>query len=1755
MNRAILPTALASILAGGIVASSVLMTSSKPVEAYTVDFSEGTYSKWNGSKYTFDWYRNPTVENGVTTYTISSASDLAGLAVVTNNLSGNDFKYIANKVATADKEFVALVDDFEGDVVKLDTDIDLRNYKWLGIGYPWSTPALTASTEFVNTEGQTVTYNAVDHIPDETVDPWVGDKNGNPISTRYKELPESELRFRDYLQPLTRDSFFDIENVSVDLNLMSSLNVSIESTSTSDSPIYCDDYESHSIKVTLPAIQRTNQFDFDTDIAVPYTFKNIKGYIETKGFAGTFEGNNHKIKNLSPDRTWVSDYTKRLHTYEPLARGLFSVVDEKGAIKNLNVQGKYTSGDPVSYSAFLCAYNYGLIDNCYVDGTMTQSVITQKCPVARDYDPDGTTYELSSSTMTVMPSGNSGFMTSQNYGTISNSYTVGNATQVFRQFGFFAATNYGTIDNCLNTADLISSKKTITFHTDEWGCYSSQKITYIDPKVIWGEDYDHWATTANDMYRPFTTNEFIYGVSSCDLNSHQLSSQIKFYTNVSAPNSDSTKGGRSVGLRYMPTTLAYYAGVLNLQGNYRFDFDESVWVPFIFNAMNGESIAANHIYGMYLEELMGGIAGLNQGVINNCENQGKVKYGSNITSDLRFSAYDGSYNSISKAKDVYDYIRLDNAYGIFSTAGPRASLAGGIAGLNIGSIQSVKNSGDVEIITAGTLQATSPEHLLAIAATQNGFYQNDVRYITASGEVYYSPYGFRWWANDETRDAGDRVASDQGKTFHYDRNMPYPYYVPTNALPAKNFQAGITGINMGEISGAVNNNNCIYSIAVYSRDNPKTHTESYISEIHDCSSTADSYAATHHIYDTVLKDIDITMQLAYSTIAQTKDYNLVGGNIKSSTKLADIISCADTGTFNMTTVAAPMLCDSSYNTNYKDVYTYNRLFDSDCIKGSISSSLISNSTNYNDGYEHTQDECIGAVIAPIVKQVTVSDLAVVNSDCDSLGTFTDCELSDIYVNNLYKVNEESQMKSGIGTFYNSSLKDIQVFGNDAFISCDGCTVDGLMTVGTVTSDYINSHGGEYVYMFHNSVCKDMLLESEVDFEYTDPLQSGKFQEIPGILKAYTDTNTFTNCVIMTPDGMVTYPSSNITYDPDDSIKSDAQMVYSKHAQENGALAYYLDHGYEANRTFDYAVATADKVNFKDYIPSSVKEYISSEHLVEIEQEHTLPAYTRKKIDSSEKSYYRVKSDSVSAATGYLTLSVERDGKTWSTENTNKLFPKTEVFLIPGENLNIKSTAEDGYELLGLTLKTKDKETKLESTSGKDCSYTFDSITMPNEDIELLSEWSGIYDIEIDDSLVEWVQLNVSATKSSKDKEVYVSYDVKDPAYALSEIYYYKYRNTGDNNWIIDTTEKYNIDLEKGSFIMPGTKIRLYATQLDNLTELNDIVIAGVHGTFETPHKITVKLDSSVDITNLTVDSVEMSPDATISPAIDEPQDFTKAVEYTVTAESGQSSSYIVQVQTVKDGFITQFDLKGRHGVIDDDKGTITVSLPDSENITNVKPYIVWSGTKIEPDISEAQDFTQDITYTVTSSKGDIKEYKIVINRQLFDSNIEDLQLQLGDYELGYTVNKDTKTILVEYPYGEDVSDVYLKSFAFNGADSNIEEGQHLNLTVTNKIIIVDSTGGTETYTLTSVEQVNPAKEITQFVLYGYNGVINQDTGEIVVTLPAKYDISNIAPDAVEFNGKSLAEFVTKQDFTKPVTYTVKGFNDTTKQYTVKVIQN
>lgn len=1802
-------------LSGFLAASMIIpfgITIAADEEPFDGDFDTGAFSEWDGLTYDFSWY-NPANE----TYVINSAAQLAALAILSNDFSSDE--YADFKDALPDNipsQYIDTVDSFENKVIELNTDIDLRGNAWLPIAYAWNTPNVTKSD-----------YDALGHVPSDltAVDSWVGDENGNMINTRYLEYPESEMRYRDLLYAVTATDGYAVTDGGTLTRKLSDGDVTAKKIfipSTSDIDPYravvpVAAYRNNpsltpsAIYNSLPQKEMCGALGYmyiyttdtvvdqgpsgidikgsyidrafgsledkiayksmelhDTDIYESYVYADIAPYADIDGFCGTFDGCGYRIKGLHPETPWTDDMTKRISTFDPIGKGLFGYIGTTGSVTNLNIQGEYLNTDVVSYSAFLCAYNYGTIENCYIDGTMEQGLVTQYYPIRRDYGPNGTSvYEFSNVPGTVLPVGNSGFVTAMNNGTISDCTTTGAVTQAYRQFGFITCTNNGTISGCKNKASFSTYEVETDFITDEWS-YSYNMTDNFD--FTNQAYYDAYArlkvptagmNAFNNIYADRTTQ------SDCTIYDWYIMGKNPYYAD------------------YLKYITAYMQGSAS---------DGAPWVPGMYMPEDGESVAANHLYGVYGYTAVGGICAVNNGIITGCENSGNIQIMYNTSTRNQGTQY--AQGEGASEKDYLSYIRPGNAYGLFSTQTETINLAAGIAPINKRTIELSYNSGRISkrALTARDKIFVEGGTFGLIAYTENGFYANDsIIYTTDTGTPTYNPLGLLWWFDEDdtgfqytrgersfdgsgtsgwTGANGNQVPADPnvGKTYTtlpYLGTSPYPLYqkafvdnpytdaVYTNSTSIYSetvtyqLTAGICVDNIGNITDTINDG-AAYAGITYISDGLD---DAVLLSNNEQNGPVD-YNIGYYLRNTFLSGNTVTNKTGKYGIA----YIASNENVNIAQIDTDVYEgasgyCLLYGDENMRmTISDVILYDAeldglgisktAYNIDFNGTYNFQP-----SING------VSEIKNCNILNAYMYAPAVNAGIGHGTVNAELTNLNFYGASAKyALGDFKNGTYTDLHVNTL-KDDNTFGMCEHILYAKNAAIEGMTAFTdtNDRILDINACIVNDIIVYGD-TPEITNELG--YRYFFADSNCKDMILQTNINIEWKNPNSTKATQNIPGVLKGVTDTNTFVDCVIQTPNGALSYPTFNYQLDDDRTIMSDAILAYDPDARKSGALAYYMDNGDSDERTFDYTVAFDDSED----ILSEITDAVDIDRVFD-NSVRELPAYTRKKISSNERSYYRLSIPFTSNGAGEIIGQLSRNSDTFATLATDQVFPVTDLFAYPGEKITLRVETRPGYDIVSCTQVTKSGETDLSKAlfgkgtalgSKKDKTTT---ITMGTEDILILSEWSNVYQINIEEN--PNVSITTNTSGSAEGQRIYVDTILANDSYEIESVWYYKYKRDDSNRSVLDTSTKYEIDLHEMYFDMPAADVRIYASLLGTNAKVQRVVLNGTEAIIDNDaHTITVVMENSSDLTNTFPEVFDTIGTTSVSPAPTERQDFTKPVIYSLTAENGAVVNYTMTVMATEDGTISYFEILGKAAEINADTHTIDIQLSSDIDLTNVTPKIVWSGSSISPE--GAVDLSSgSIVYHVTSSLGVVTDYTVNVTIPASSEALQEFNISIpGITDSVWTIDNTRQIITTTVPYGTDISSCTIERIKWYGMSVNMLEGDEINLTRCNYLTIKADNGDTITYAIVVAEAPFDAKTINQFTLYGHDGLIDETNKTITVTVPAKYDITDIAPDILAFTAKSVTDPYAAHNFTSAITYEVTAYDGTCVTYTVTVIR-
>ncbi|MET0387285.1 MAG: hypothetical protein ABW321_15055 [Polyangiales bacterium] len=202
--------------------------------------------------------------------------------------------------------------------------------------------------------------------------------------------------------------------------------------------------------------------------------------------------------------------------------------------------------------------------------------------------------------------------------------------------------------------------------------------------------------------------------------------------------------------------------------------------------------------------------------------------------------------------------------------------------------------------------------------------------------------------------------------------------------------------------------------------------------------------------------------------------------------------------------------------------------------------------------------------------------------------------------------------------------------------------------------------------------------------------------------------------------------------------------------------------------------------------------------------------------------------------------------------------------------------------------------------------------------------------------------------------------------------------------------------------------------------------------------------------------------------------------------------------------IKSFTLAGLPAVIDDDKGTITLSVPYKTTLESLKPTLEYVGQSITPDPSALQDFTKPVIYTIKAADGSIKKYTVNVTREAISNLKRITSFKIGDVE-GIFGGVDGKTIDVTLPFGTLTLDGLVPEILHDGTvtSTNLVNGA-IDFTegVVQQFTVEAEDGSTEVYNVVVHIADDISKALKSFKLNGIEGIFGGADGKTIsVTLP------------------------------------------------------
>lgn len=130
-------------------------------------------------------------------------------------------------------------------------------------------------------------------------------------------------------------------------------------------------------------------------------------------------------------------------------------------------------------------------------------------------------------------------------------------------------------------------------------------------------------------------------------------------------------------------------------------------------------------------------------------------------------------------------------------------------------------------------------------------------------------------------------------------------------------------------------------------------------------------------------------------------------------------------------------------------------------------------------------------------------------------------------------------------------------------------------------------------------------------------------------------------------------------------------------------------------------------------------------------------------------------------------------------------------------------------------------------------------------------------------------------------------------------------------------------------------------------------------------KITLILPYGTDLTTLVPD-FNIPEGASVTPEKGALVDFTNSVQYQIV-NGNIYKKYNVEVKTERP--ISSFEINGLSATINHNSKVISLIIPENTDLTNLQPIIkLTEGVSVSPQSESVIDFTNPVTFTVTSAR-------------------------------------------------------------------------------------------------------------------------------------------------------------------------------------------
>ena len=385
---------------------------------------------------------------------------------------------------------------------------------------------------------------------------------------------------------------------------------------------------------------------------------------------------------------------------------------------------------------------------------------------------------------------------------------------------------------------------------------------------------------------------------------------------------------------------------------------------------------------------------------------------------------------------------------------------------------------------------------------------------------------------------------------------------------------------------------------------------------------------------------------------------------------------------------------------------------------------------------------------------------------------------------------------------------------------------------------------------------------------------------------------------------------------------------------------------------------------------------------------------------------------------------------------------------------------------------------------------------------------------------------------------------------------------GDHTVVVSVSDGEFSDEESVSITIHSIATEILTFVLDAQT--GDATIDSVS------HEILLEVQRGTDLTTL-APVFTISAGATSNPISGSTIDFSESAIITVTAQDGETTqawtvSVTEALNSANDILTFEVAEQVEPATIDIENHTISLVVNDSADITALVPVLTLSEDATSDPVSGTdQDFSDNVTYTVTAANGDAQEWTVSVDQEVVLSSEKDiLTFEVAEQVSIPIIDATNHTVEVLVAEGTDLTSLAPVFAVSEGATSDPGSGEVVDFTISEDSSVVYTLtaedGTTQAWrVLVEVEVLTVPKTSTTILSFTLSEQVSDaeiDTDNHTVTVVVAFgtNVTALTPTFTLSDGATSDPASGEAiDFTSPVVITVTAEDEVTVQeWTVTV---